>query len=414
MSDALADALAEIRESEQRRAVRALLLQPLITAAGRQREDFLLVRKHAAELVSWFDQHAGWRLTVDSDVARLRKRAGIADDTTRGARDSRGTAFSRRRYVLFALALAALERAESQTTLGRLADAVVAGTSDPRIRDAGVSFTLVGRDERSDIVIVVRILLDMGVLRRVAGTEEAFVADSGDVLYDIDRRVLSTVPIASRGPSTVPDRSMADRLAAIADDPSLGSDELRNRYYRRDIIRRLLDDPVLYYAELEEQERAYLVNQRRSIADRITEMTGLVAELRAEGIAMVDPEDRLTDVRMPESGTDGHVTLLIAEFLALGSRPVAPGVVIEEVERLIPLHRSRWRKDVTEPGAAEQLTTLALARLEALRLIRMTGSAIEPLPALARYAVGDTVLVGDRRADTSSGPASGQNALWDE
>lgn len=414
MSGALADALAEIRESEHRRAARALLLQPLITAAGRRREDFLLVRKHAAELTSWFDQHAGWRLTVDSDVARLRKRAGVAGDTTRGAQDARGTAFSRRRYVLFALALAVLERAESQTTLGRLAEAVVAGASEPRIRDAGVSFTLAGRDERSDIVIVVRMLLDLGVLRRVAGTEEAFVADSGDVLYDIDRRVLSTVPMPSRGPSTVPDSSMADRLAAIADDPPLGSDELRNRYYRRDIVRRLLDDPVLYYDELEEQERAYLVNQRRSITDRITELTGLVAELRAEGIAMVDSEDRLTDVRMPESGTDGHVTLLVAEFLALGLRSVAPAAVIEEVERLIPLHRSRWRKDVTEPGAAEQLTALALARLEALRLIRMTGSAIEPLPALARYAVGDTVLVGDRPAVAAAEDPAPGRTLWDE
>ena len=31
---------------------------------------------------------------------------------------------------------------------------------------------------------------------------------------------------------------------------------------------------------------------------------------------MVDPDDELTDVRMPASGTDGHVTLLIAEHLA--------------------------------------------------------------------------------------------------
>ena len=31
---------------------------------------------------------------------------------------------------------------------------------------------------------------------------------------------------------------------------------------------------------------------------------------------MVDPDDELTDVRMPEQGTDGHVTLLVAEYLA--------------------------------------------------------------------------------------------------
>ena len=31
---------------------------------------------------------------------------------------------------------------------------------------------------------------------------------------------------------------------------------------------------------------------------------------------MVDPRDELTDVRMPEVGTDGHVALLITEYLA--------------------------------------------------------------------------------------------------
>ena len=33
---------------------------------------------------------------------------------------------------------------------------------------------------------------------------------------------------------------------------------------------------------------------------------------------MVDPDDDLTDVRMPDVGTDGHVTLLLAEHLAGG------------------------------------------------------------------------------------------------
>ncbi|CRK54966.1 FIG087842: Hypothetical protein [Alloactinosynnema sp. L-07] len=40
--------------------------------------------------------------------------------------------------------------------------------------------------------------------------------------------------------------------------------------------------------------------------------------MRAEGVAMVDADDELTDVRMPEQRTDGHVTLLVAERLATG------------------------------------------------------------------------------------------------
>lgn len=414
MSEVLADALSEIRASEIRRAARALLARPLITATGRYRDDYLLVRKHAADLTAWFELHAGWRLSVDSELARLRKRPSAQADSTRGARDARGTAFSRRRYVLFALALAALERMESQTTLGRLAEAVVAGAAEPRIRDAGVDFTLNGRDERSDIVIVVRLLLDLGVLEKVAGTEEAFVSQGGDVLYDIDRRVLSTLPVASRGPSTVAEHSTDARLSAIADAPPLGSEELRNRHYRRDLVRRLLDDPVLYYEDLEEQQRNYLVNQRRSITDRIAEFTGLIPELRAEGIAMVDPEDQLSDTRMPESGTDGHATLLVAEFLAQKPGALVVDDVVAEVERLIPQHRSRWRKDVAEPGAASQLALFALERLRSLRLIRQDGPTIQSLPAIARFKVGDPIVIGARRDAPMLSSNSDGATLWDE
>jgi len=96
---------------------------------------------------------------------------------------------------------------------------------------------------------------------------------------------------------------------------------LRNRALRHRLTRRLLDDPVVYYEELAEDERGYLVGQRHAITRRIEDATGLVSEMRAEGIAMVDPDDELTDVRMPEQRTDGHVTLLVAEYLATRDGP---------------------------------------------------------------------------------------------
>ena len=116
------------------------------------------------------------------------------------------------------------------------------------------------------------------------------------------------------------------------------------------LTRRLLDDPVVYYDELTEDERAYLVAQRHNITGRISEATGLLPELRAEGIAMVDPDDELTDVRMPEQRTDGHVTLLVAEYLA--GRARAPRAELHAfVRRAAQAHASYWRKGVTDPGA---------------------------------------------------------------
>jgi len=182
-------------------------------------------------------------------------------------------------------------------------------------------------------------------------------------------------------------------------EPVAETDELRNQALRRMLTRRLLDEPVLYYDELAEDERAYLVAQRHNITGRITEATGLLPELRAEGIAMVDPDDELTDVRMPEQRTDGHVTLLVAEYLAARAR--APrSELLAFVRRAAQLHASYWRKGVTDPGAEAGLLDIALEKLAALRLIEVdtevtrdgTGTVIRGRPAIARFALAEPTI----------------------
>jgi uncharacterized protein (TIGR02678 family) len=164
------------------------------------------------------------------------------------------------------------------------------------------------------------------------------------------------------------------------------------------LTRRLLDDPVVYYDELTEDERAYLISQRHNVTGRIAEATGLVAELRAEGIAMVDPDDELTDVRMPEQRTDGHVTLLVAEYLA--SRTRAPRAdLLAFVRQAAQDNATYWRKGVTDPGADIGLLDAALEKLTALRLIEVgteaardgTSRVIRSRPAIARFAIGQPV-----------------------
>lgn len=390
----LSEALDATRVEETRRAARALLRRPLLRAAGSGADEFTLVRKHIGALRTWFDRNTGWRLQVDSEVARLVKAAADTADHTYPARDVRTRLpFGRRRYVLICLALAALERAEAQITLGRLAEQIVLAAADPELAAAGVVFTLENRDERGDLVAVVRLLLDLGVLSRVAGDEESFVKDSGDVLYDVERRVLATLITTPRGPSTVDALDFEARLAAVTRELEPTTDELRNRMLRHRLTRRLLEAPVLYYDELDEAELAYLTSQRAAITARIAELTGLVAEVRAEGIAMVDPNDDLTDLRMPDSGTDGHVTLLLAEFLAArNGDPIDEAELHVQVRSFAAAHRSYWRRTATEPGAETELTAQALTRLEALRLIRREAGAVLGRPALARYAVTEPMI----------------------
>ncbi|MDH6127348.1 TIGR02678 family protein [Kitasatospora sp. GP82] len=400
----LGDALAAQRADEVRRAARALLRRPLLRAGT---DDFRLVRQHATELRTWFERNTGWALLVDSQVARLRRIPGRDTDPTHPARDQRtGQPFSRRRYVLVCLCLAVLERAEQQIALGRLAEQVVLAAADPALDAAGVArggaasqpFTLADREQRTDLVAVVRLLLGWGVLAKVAGDEDAFLKSAGDALYDVDRRVLAGLLVARRGPSTVRTGGFEQRLAELNAEVLPDSDELRNRALRHTLTRRLLDDPVLYVDELSEAEAAYLTSQRGALTRRIAELTGLVPEVRAEGVAMVDPDDDLTDLRMPESGTDGHVALLAAEYLAGRGGTVPLTELHRQVAGWALDHAGFWRRSATVSGAETELAEQAVERLVALGLLERTvdadgAAAVRPRPALDRYRVGETVLL---------------------
>lgn len=380
---------------ERMRAARALLRRPLLHAR-RDGEDHRIARRHADELRQWFEQETGWHLVVDAEVVRLVKIQTPQDPTAalvaerHAARNPRtSNPLRRRQYVLVCLALAVLERSEQQIALGRLAEQVLLLAQRSGLESLG--FTLTTRDDRTDLVVAVRVLLDVGVLVRVAGEEESYIAADGDALYDIDRRVLSRMLVTRHSPSLV-DRDLAEEpdIAAIetalqAPAPVYTETE-RNRRLRHGLTRRLLEEPVLYYDELTADELAYLTGQRAAITRRIHELTGLVPEVRAEGIAMVDPEDQLTDVRMPESGTAGHATLLLAAHLAAaGPQPVSD--LHTRMRTMANEHRAYWRRSTQDPGAEVELVRDGLDRLTALGLVRVLDGVASPLPALRRFAV---------------------------
>lgn len=387
-ASALTDELDTARDIERRRAVRALLRQPLLASGA---ADFPAVRRHEAWLRDWFARETGWALRVDPELARLRKTPADHADASRPATVG-GQRLRRRRYVLLCLALAAMERGEGQTTLGRLAEAVVTGAADPALLAAGVTFELDARDDRADLVAVVRLLLELGVLRRVAGDETGYLSGAGDALYDVQRRVLAGLLTTRRGPSMIDAPDTQARLVAMSDAPLADTDEARTTALRHRLTRRLLDDPVVHYADLAADELAYLTSQRAALLRRVSAVTGLEPEVRAEGIAMVDPTgaDALTDVRTPEEGTDGHATLLVAEHLAAHG-PVTISALEALVADLAAKHRTHWRKTVGDPGGVSSLTALAVDRLVALRLARLDPGAqptVAPLPAIARFRLG--------------------------
>jgi uncharacterized protein (TIGR02678 family) len=388
--------------AERRRALRGLLRNPLLPASGETAKEYVLVRRHSAWLKYWLAKFPAWDLCVDKEVARLRKTSPDAGETRPAIDATSGSAFSRRRYALLCLALAALEKSETQTTLGKIAETIVEFVAaDRELQTAGLVFDISNYDQRRDLVHAVRLLLQFGLLRRIDGDERHFLNRTGssDALYQINRPVLAVMLSLSESPSALEavakaTMKTAPRPADLIEEPAPANEEERNRRIRARLVRILLDEPVLYFSDLSNEEQVYLQRQRGYLLRQIREATGLVGEVRREGIAMVDGAGDLTDIKLPEEGTDGHVGLLLAAWLAEQLRnspesPVPITAIEQHLKDLIQTHGSRWRKAVNEPGAEAQLAEDALGRLRGLRLIQVTADGVVPLAALGRYASGE-------------------------
>lgn len=404
------------QREEFRACVRALLMTPLMSPAD---DDFAAVRRQAEALREWFSRETGWILQVEREGARLYKRPGNVTDAMRGL-----PGYDRRRYVLLCLACAVLERADPQITLRLLGERLLELAAEPAL---DFTFTLEAQHERRELVSVCRTLLSLGVLHRVAGDEETFVqagGDQADALYDVQRRMLAGMLAAVRGPSTwAPEEApvtLEARLRAMVDEHVADSEEGRRTALRHQLARRLLDDPVAYVETLDAEARAYFFNQRGTMAARLCDAAGLVAEQRAEGLALVDEAGLLTDVAMPAEGTDAHVTLLVAEHLAAGQRQrlkdgadTTQGPVMREHDIADFLHEAKgkygryWRKSAREPGAERELAAIAIDRLEKLQLAVRKAGAVHPLPALARFALGEAEI-----RETRNAPAQTTGSLF--
>lgn len=380
-------------QAERRQALRTLLRRPLLFPEGETASDFARVRRHGKFLCDWFAHYAAWTLTIHPEIIRLRKTPGTPEDATRPAADPKsGEPFNRRRYALFCIALGVLERGDRQITLGRLVEQMSAHlAADPEFAAAGVYLDREKQSSRRDLVLVLRLLIALGALQRVQGDEDQFVRNrESDALYNVERSHLAALPAGLRSPSLLPPETRhAHRALLQAETPT--TREAQNRALRISIIRRLLDDPVLYYSELSGEALAYLESQRSFILKNLEQATGLIPEVRAEGIALCDLSGDTTDIGLPEEGTDGHLTLLLATWMAArlrkGKTTLSHEAALTETRRLIRQHATHWRKDASDEGADKRLLPDVLDRLEGLGLLRREGDTLYPLHAIGRYAL---------------------------
>ncbi|MGW5666569.1 TIGR02678 family protein [Micromonospora sp. NPDC003776] len=401
MSD-LRSELDRERATERAQAIRALLARPLFTRdAG---ADFALVVRHRAEMVSWFDTHTGWRLIVEprAGYARLMK-TSPRPPTDRPARRPRGagTPFDRRRYTLLCMVAAEL-LGGPVTTIGIIAERLAhACAAEPDI----AGFDSSRHDDRRAYVDALLVLEELGVLTAVDGSTDFYLQQTdAKVLYRVDGGRLVRLLAARQAPSRLPDGDISalvhEPRYGGADDPAAEvSDEQRNRWLRHSIVRKLLDDPVIYYADLSDAQRAYAnsITGRRMLRTAVAD-AGMILEERAEGMLAADPDALATDEKFPAGGSvAGQAALLLLDtILAARPDPVGEEQLIRQLtDRFTAV--PGWARTYRSDGGPDRLTGEALALLARFGLIDRQGGIVRALPAAARYAVAQPTVVTPRQ-----------------
>ncbi|MBF8192925.1 TIGR02678 family protein [Nonomuraea sp. K274] len=422
--------------ADYQRAVRLLLRHPLITPSYPDKGALPLVRRWTTQLRADLSEVLGYRLLTTADTARLLRVHDRLDATT-PALTRTDRPFNRRRYAYLMLTLAALGRSGTQISLSELADAVSADAA----RIDGLGMDTERKPDRDAFVDAVAWLERRGALALADGSASAWVndPDRAEALYDIDREIVGAVYRPSRVLQHVRSVTALLDTALFTTGQGLSQGQATMRRAAARKARRLvLEQPVVYYAEVDETLHGQL--RSPNLAEDLERLTGLTVERRAEGVAVIDTSGRLSDVRFPGGGTIAQAALLLAARIATycgpGNRRNAPallpaptaaerlaetagridsalphGNVLAELagpdraetaqagDAVYPFLPDTWsrrvmRELVGQYGAAfgavwradpDRLLGEAVALLAKLRLVAVVEGGLLALPLLARY-----------------------------
>ncbi|TDQ04104.1 TIGR02678 family protein [Labedaea rhizosphaerae] len=360
--------LSDIDAAEVARCARVLLRHPLLRPGGPDGDLVPLVYRHRAPLQELFATLLGYRLVVERRFARLYK-AGAGHDPTRGE-----NALSPRGYAYVTLAMAALTGVGKQVLLSRLvADIRSAAT------EAGITVTDDLADRRA-VTAALRHLIGLGVINETDGTVAGLIGDQpAEALITIDTDLLGQL---LAGPLATADTP--DELIAQATHPEqLGVEHA--------VRRQLVEDPVVLHADLPPEHAEWLQRRQRRESMLLERCFGLVTETRAEGVAVTDPEEYLTDIPFPSTGTIARIALLaLPELLdpedALdldvhrddGRVPVSAERVRLVCDRLLNDYPTAWSRQATEDRDALPGTVMALLVTQRLAVAEGDGWLLSP------------------------------------
>ncbi|MEU3290412.1 TIGR02678 family protein [Streptomyces longwoodensis] len=365
---------------ERSTVIRALLMRPLLHRRGRHIRTLDLARRHQAELRAWFDYHLGWRLHVERDRLRLFK---VPASTAPHGHP----APTARQCALYCLILAVLGECGKQTVLSELATKITALTSaHSRLRH----FDATHHRERVDLVAMVRLLTEQGVLAAVGGesttsrsNEKEYIAGTGDALYDVDHRTAALM-LASPVPPSQADgpQALLDVGPTHAGTPEEG--------LRHTLMRRLVDEPVVHWDDLPSAQRDVVRDHGDDLFTAVRLGLDTRMEVRAEGAAVIDEE--LSDIEFPKSSAASFAALAMADQLCThiaSSQPRRTFVSHTQLDDLAAQLTEQLSKLVAningQPIDTPRVLDASLHLLSQLGLITPVQGGIQCQPALARF-----------------------------
>nr|WP_246422673.1 TIGR02678 family protein [Nocardiopsis mwathae] len=350
---------------------------PIVTARTHP-EDFAVIRTHSDWLTQRFQRILGYRLTVAADHARLAK-TGLVRSVATPLTRAGGAFFSPRAYTYLALTLAALVEAPAKLPVARLAADVHSAAEeagldlDPRDRMA----------ERRVFTAALRHLATWGVLTEREGSLAEYAADGTrevwlDVSVELARRVVAHPPHSAPDPS-----GYLESMEGA--DPS--GDEAGEVALRR----LLAETAVVYRGDLADRQRERLAHHQWRAVAELGDLLGCDAEIRAEGVALIMPDDAEEErggaCCFPSGDPIGQAALLLLErlvtrlrpeHLPCGAVPVPPDVLREELAAVVgpgAEPRRRWaRTALSHIPDQDDLTARALL------LLRDAGLMGRPAP----------------------------------
>lgn len=258
------------------------LLASALVSARLHPAAFSAVVRHRARLTEWTGR-LGYRLVISGTVARLHR------DPVGPQRTSAPPAWdppTRRTLVLVALIAAACEGTDATTTVQALSDEVRAISVSPGARvipydpdrRAERQAFVRGLDQLTGLGILLCRTFDEAMLRE--WEEDGTGVGAG---YEVDRDAL----LQFTDPYTVD-------LVFRTDDSAVGDDDVSARSATRSqrLLRTLVEDTALLYADLHPVDAEYARSQRSWLAGHAADMTGGTVEMREEGMLLRLPEDR--------------------------------------------------------------------------------------------------------------------------